>query len=76
MVTFNFDIVNDEKKPVTPLGSHFSLVEEFVLQFNNVVTDAIVDTLVIEFDQVKYEEFLHKNNSISPSKISSFRKAR
>lgn len=40
------------------------------------MVDATVNTLLIEFDQVKYEEFLHNNNSISPSKTGYFRRAR
>lgn len=68
MAWFYFDIVNNENKLATLLESHSSLIKKFVPQSGNVATDATVDVLVIEFDQVKYEEFLHYSNSITLSK--------
>lgn len=50
MANFNFDFVNDENTLTTPLGSHSSLVEEFVPQSSIVAVGATVDTLVIEFN--------------------------
>lgn len=76
MTTFNFDNINYENKLATPLGSILSLIKEFIPQFSSIAVNATVDTLVIEFDYTKYEEFLHNNNSIFLSKTGSFRKAR
>lgn len=77
MASLNFNVVIDENKLVTQMGSHSSLGEEFLPQSRNVAFDATIDALVIEFDQKKFEEFLC-NNSISPTKLktNSFRMAR
>lgn len=74
----SFFAINDENKLATLLGSCSFLVEEFVPRSKKVVLDATIETLVIKFDYGKYKEFLHNNESLSPSKFksSSFRKAR
>lgn len=45
----------------TLLGSQTSILEEFLSQSDEVAFDTTIDTLVIRFDQRKYEEFLRTN---------------
>lgn len=56
------NVANDGTKPVTLLGSQTSVREEFIPQFDKVTIGTTVDTLGIELDQEKYEEFLHTNS--------------
>ena len=44
----------------TPLGTTFSTDEKEVSQRDNKAIGSFAEQLVIEFDQVKYEEFLSK----------------
>lgn len=50
MATFSSNVSNDGNKLVTLLGSQTSIIQEFVQQSGKVAIEAIVDTLMIEFD--------------------------
>ena len=50
---------------VTPLGTTFSTDEQVVVQGNVTCMGKMVESLVVEFDQAKYEEFL-SSGSKSP----------
>lgn len=62
MASFSYDVSNERNKLVTMLGSHSTIIEEFVLQSGNMAFDATIDTLVIKFDQEKYKKFLNTNS--------------
>lgn len=62
MASFSVDIANDGNKLVTLLGSQIPIIEKFLLQSDNVALDATIHTLVIKFDQGKYEELLLTNS--------------
>ena len=49
----------------TPLGTTFSTNEQVVMQSDVTYMDNMVESLIIEFNQVKYEEFL-SSDSKSP----------
>lgn len=57
LVAFSIDVANDVNKMATPLGSQTSILEEFILQSNEVVANAIVDTLVIEFNRKSMKNY-------------------
>lgn len=68
MASFFSTIMSHKNTLAIPLWIRSSFIKEFVLQFGNRALNAIIDTLVIEFNQAKYEEFLCNNSSLSPSK--------
>ena len=56
----------------TPLGTSFS-DEEVVAQSEVYLTGTIVETLIIEFDQAKFEEAL-SSGSLSPKAMRKIHK--
>ena len=58
-------IFSDKQEMATPLGITFSTDEQVVAQGDVTCMGKTVESLVVEFDQTKYEEFL-SSNSESP----------
>ena len=56
----------------TPLGTTFSTDEQVVAQGDVTYMEKMIESLVVEFDQAKYEEFL-SSSSESP-KARQYRK--
>jgi len=54
-----------ENKMATPLGTAFSTIENLVSQSDDQTLGSTVETLVIQFDQKKSEQFL-SGGSTSP----------
>ena len=44
----------------TPLGTSFSTIEKEVSQRDNKIVGSVVEHLVVEFDQRKFEDLLSK----------------
>ena len=58
----------EEQKMMTPLGSVFSTDEKTIAQIDLKLLESKVESLVVEFDQEKFEELLSLS-SISPKSI-------
>ena len=57
----------------TPLGNIYYTDEEMVAQSDTELLESIVESLVVEFDQERYEKFLYAG-SVSPKATRRFRK--
>ena len=57
----------------TPLGNTFSTNEQVVAQGDVTYMGKMVESLIVEFDQAKYEEFL-SSGSKSPRVVRQYRK--
>jgi len=66
----NFSRIKQET--ATPLGTTFSTDEQVVAQGDVTYTRKVVESLVMKFDQAKYEEFL--SSSSKNSKARQYRK--
>ena len=53
----------------TPLGTTFSTDEQVVAQGDVTCMGKTVESLVVEFDQAKYEEFLSSGSKIPKARI-------
>lgn len=62
MVALSSNVTNNGNKLANLLGSQTSVIEKFMPQSSTVAIGNTVNTLVIEFDQEKYKEFLHTNS--------------
>ena len=62
-----------ENKMATTVGEIFSTTEKIVAQHDEVAVGDMAETLVIEFDQDKYEELLSSGKS-SPISLRKYRK--
>jgi len=62
-----------ENKMATPLGSAFSTAENQVSQCDDLTLGSIAETLVIYFDQERFEQLLFKG-STSPLHVHKHRK--
>lgn len=61
------------RKLVTLLGSLVISNDMVVAQSGNILVGTMVESLVMEFDQEKYEDFL-SSGSISPKSLQKYRK--
>ena len=53
----------------TPLGTTFSTDEQVVVQDDVTNMGKMVDSLVVEFDQAKYEEFLSSGSKSPKARV-------
>ena len=54
---------SDKQEMVTPLGTTFSTDEQAVAQGDITYMGKTIESLVMEFDQAKYEEFLSSSSN-------------
>ena len=64
-----------KNKMATPLGTYFSTVENQVSQCDDQTLGSIAETLVIHFDQEKFEQLLY-GGITSPLHVHKHRKVR
>ena len=62
-----------ENKMANPLGTYFSTTENQVLQCHDQTLGSIAETLVINFDQEKFEQLLARGSK-NPLRVRKHRK--
>jgi len=62
-----------ENKMATPLGTFFFANEKIVSQWDDKTLQSTAETLVIQFDQEKFEQFLSEG-SLSPINVRKHKK--